>query len=82
MSGNADAILQQALNLPPEERELVAEVLRESLVQRDPKIEKAWIEECQRRSRAIDAGEMGTVPWDEVKRSLREKYPQAQLDEG
>ncbi|MEM1057891.1 MAG: addiction module protein [Verrucomicrobiota bacterium] len=77
MSGEAQAILEQALKLPAPERELLVELLHESTVHADPEIERAWIEECQRRSSAVDAGEMDTLAWEDVKKGLQAKYPQA-----
>jgi putative addiction module component (TIGR02574 family) len=37
---------------------------------RDEEIEKAWEEEIDRRVRAMDAGEMATIPWEDVRADL------------
>lgn len=69
---NTQAILEQALKLSPAERAHMAEQLIASLDEgSDIDVEQAWQEEVQRRLQQIDHGEVQTISWEEVQRSLR-----------
>jgi len=59
-------IIDEALTLKVEDRHRIIERLRESLVNQDPEVEQAWIEESIRRSEAYDRGELETVSYEEV----------------
>jgi len=39
----------------------------------DPNVERAWLEEAQRRSRELDAGTVDTIPADEVFAKARDQ---------
>ena len=39
----------------------------------DPNVERAWLEEAQRRSRELDAGAVDTIPADEVFAKARDQ---------
>ncbi len=39
----------------------------------DPNVERAWLEEAQRRSRELDAGTVETIPADEVFAKVRDQ---------
>jgi putative addiction module component (TIGR02574 family) len=74
MSRKADEIYRDALELSEEERE---ELMRLLTMQADSgwgssEIEKAWMEECDRRDRDYRAGKTKMIPGDEVIRELRE----------
>jgi putative addiction module component (TIGR02574 family) len=63
------------LKLSEEERE---ELVRLLTMQADsgwasPEIEQAWMEECDRRMKAIEDGTMELIPADEVYRHVRER---------
>lgn len=74
MSRNSQQLTDEAMALPPEERASLAEKLLESLDEEDQeRIDAAWVAEAQRRIQALDSGQMGTVPADEVFRRLRER---------
>lgn len=61
-----DDIIQQALRLEPAKRfEVVEEILR-SLDQPDPEIEKAWLEEAERRLAEYRAGKSRSIPAEDV----------------
>ncbi len=67
MSPNAERLLDQARQLPPEEREWLAEVLliddrKASAVE----VESAWDTEIKRRLDAIDSGAAKMIPGKEV----------------
>lgn len=59
-------IIEEALQLKPQDRYRIIERLSESLNQPDPVIEKAWIEESEGRMRAIKRGELKTMSYEEV----------------
>jgi putative addiction module component (TIGR02574 family) len=70
-----EALLQEVLKLPVDERaDVAAELLAslESLPTAEPgEIEREWGAEIERRARRVLAGESPGVPWEEVKRSVR-----------
>ena len=71
MSTVGEKILQDALNLPEEERAEVAARLIESLEDpMDPDLDEAWAAEIERRCVALDAGEAVTSDWEEVRRRI------------
>jgi len=68
---SSQAIREAALALPTEERaELIDALLASFSEQESAAIENAWIDECERRRKAIESGEMGTVDGEEVLRKL------------
>ena len=74
MVRKAEELYKEALALSEEERE---ELVRLLTLQTDsgwasPEIEQAWMEECDRRMKAIEDGTMELIPADEVYRQVRE----------
>ncbi len=70
-----DQILQQALTLPPEDREFVADLLEGSLPKgecRSQEIADAWSQEINRRIAAHDRGETTAVDFESAIRNIRE----------
>jgi len=61
-------LLEQALDLPEHDRAEIATRLLESL---DPRtqsdVDAAWSAEIERRCAAVDAGELATSDWNEVR---------------
>ena len=66
---NLDRILAEALKLTDEERLELADRLVKA-VPIDPDIEKAWLEEVERRFAEEDAGKTESIPWDEARRQI------------
>ena len=67
MSANAEKILEEALNLTPQDRAEVLERLLATFQEApDPKIDKLWAEEAEDRLDAYDRGELGSVSAEEV----------------
>ena len=68
-------ILEAALKLEPEERELLVEELSASLHGgfASADIEGAWMDELDRRNQEIDAGTADLVDWSDVKKRLAER---------
>ena len=64
-----------ALELPLEERTLMAEQLLDSArTKREREIEEAWMAEVERRMQSIEDGTAELIPADQVIRELRAKY--------
>lgn len=66
---NLDRILADAMKLTDEERLELADRLVKA-VPIDPDIEKAWLEEVERRFAEEDAGKTESIPWDEARRQI------------
>ena len=73
-----DALASEALNLPTTERAKLAQVLLHSLDQdaeEDPvEVEKAWLDEIERRMKDVRAGNVSGRPAEEVFAELRAKH--------
>ena len=54
-------IISKALHLKPAEKSIVIEALLKSLDVPDPKIEKIWAVEAEKRLKAYKAGKIKTV---------------------
>ena len=59
-------IIQEALNLKPQEKYLIIESLVLSLNEPDKDIEKIWIEESQKRLEEYKKGNLKTLSFEEV----------------
>lgn len=71
MERNAEAVLRKALTLPESDRAEIAGALLESIQPgEDMNAEAAWRQEVAARVAALDAGEVETVPWEEVRDRL------------
>ena len=71
MTSQAKALLDQALQLPEDERAEIAAVLVQSLdLVGEEGVEDAWDREIGRRLAEIDAGDVKLVPWGEAKRLI------------
>lgn len=74
---NAPAEFQHLFKLPLDERMQLAEALWDSIAddvedgQADLPIPDWQREELERRAARLDAGDMPTLSWDEVKKKLR-----------
>lgn len=70
----AQEILAAAQSLPSSERALLIDALWKSVSPGDWALpNEEWIAESQRRSEAIDAGEMTAAAWPEVRQRARRK---------
>jgi hypothetical protein len=72
MNKKAEDIYQKALSLSEEERERLALLLHNTLADgfASPPIERAWMDECDRREAAVERGEMELIPAEEVHRGV------------
>ena len=73
MTGEAERLLEAALNLPDAERAEFAAILTDSIGDgsSDAEIEAAWIAEAKRRLEEVRAGRSETVSAEEAGRKLR-----------
>jgi putative addiction module component (TIGR02574 family) len=68
-------IIDEAMQLEPQGRALVAEALLESLdIDADVEISEAWRKEIRQRCDAIDQGTIALIPGDQVLAEFRRKY--------
>jgi putative addiction module component (TIGR02574 family) len=76
MSAALDALSQDALGLPPDQRLALARLLLDSVeLEPEPEAEAAWAAEIARRIARFDAGESKPVSAGEVFARLREIAP-------
>jgi putative addiction module component (TIGR02574 family) len=59
-------ILEQALQLKPEERLTVVEGLLKSLDEPDKKLDDIWAEEADKRLKAYREGRLEGIPMEEI----------------
>lgn len=59
-------ILEKALKLRPEERCVVVEGLLRSLDVPDRELDRVWAEEAVRRLKAYRAGELKSIPMEDI----------------
>lgn len=75
MKVNAKKILEEAMQLEPSSRAMIAETLLESLdFEEDFGLSQAWRDEIQRRCQQIDRGEVELIDSATVMADLRKKY--------
>jgi putative addiction module component (TIGR02574 family) len=83
MGHDAELLLRSALALPQAERSEIAGRLLESLEPPpETSVEEAWRVEVAARVAALDAGEVETVPWEEVRNRLLEKLSERRGESG
>jgi len=59
-------IISKALNLKPAEKSILIEALLKSLDAPDPKIEKIWAVEAEKRLKAYKTGKIKTISFEEM----------------
>lgn len=75
MKVNAKKVLEEAMQLEPGSRAMIAETLLESLdFEEDFEVSQAWREEIQRRCEQIDRGEVELIDSDTVMAELRKNH--------
>ena len=62
------SIKQEALNLSAKEKVELIERLMHNLDKPDPKIEKIWVEESEKRVQAHKSGKINSIPYFEIKK--------------
>ena len=75
MTNAAEALLEQALTLPIEDRALLASGLLASLdseALNESEVERLWSAETERRAMQLESGEAELVTWEHVLRRVDE----------
>lgn len=67
MQPRTDALLAEALALPPEELDELFAGIVGHLTDWDPEAEAAWIDEADRRWKRLQRGETDTIPWQDMR---------------
>lgn len=70
MTSGARKILEDALSLPEDERESIANALITSLGKTPAEVEQAWADEVVRRLGQEARCEVTAISWDEAKRQI------------
>jgi len=74
MARTVSEIAREIRGLERDDQEQLLRALLEELDgPPDPNVERAWLEEAQRRSRELDAGTVETIPADEVFAKVRDQ---------
>lgn len=77
MTPQVSEVLEKALSLSEQERELLIDRLVESLANASAEggVEAAWDEEIKRRVDDIRSGRVKTIPGEQVLREIAEEFP-------
>jgi putative addiction module component (TIGR02574 family) len=71
MARSIKELFHEAAQLPEDDRAVLAALLIETLDPApEPHVEQAWSEEIALRVAQLDAAEVDTIPWDEVREEL------------
>ena len=73
MSELAERLIEQALDLPPDERALVAERLLSSLEPELSSIDRLWTQEAEDRLDAYERGEIEAITAETVFSSIKNR---------
>ncbi len=75
MNERVKRLTEEIRKLPPEEQaDLIDELIVLTYRKPDPEIDKAWLEEAERRIGALERGETQTIPYEEVMARLRKRF--------
>ena len=66
MSATVDTLVEQARELPEQDKLALLDALFSLVSPADNAVEEAWLEVCEQRSAAIDRGEMALLNADDV----------------
>jgi putative addiction module component (TIGR02574 family) len=80
MTTKTKKLLDEALQLPPAEREALAGRLFDSLEPDDPDAETAWQAEIERRIAELDQGIAKPIPWAEARQMIFESMDELETD--
>jgi putative addiction module component (TIGR02574 family) len=81
MRQEVENVLREALSLPEIDRAEIAGALLESLEpSADSDVEAAWRQEVAKRIAVADAGQVPTIPWEEVRERLLMRLSEHRAD--
>jgi putative addiction module component (TIGR02574 family) len=69
-----DRLYEEAMQLPGDQRELLAYRLLDCL-EKDPGYDEYWEQELRRRDAEVESGEVELLEWDEVRAMLHGPTP-------
>ena len=72
MSSKAKKLLDEALRLPPADREALASELFDSLENDDPDAAAIWDMEIEKRITELEKGKVKPISWAEARRQIFE----------
>lgn len=73
MNSTIEQLAQEAMNLPPESRAKLADLLVESLDSNElGRIEQLWLDEAKRRRDEVRSGKVKAIPGPDGLRRVRE----------
>jgi len=71
MTAIADQLLKAILQLPPDEREQIADQVYQSLDdETDIELDAEWSEEIRRRVEDARSGRVKGIPWEEARKQI------------
>jgi putative addiction module component (TIGR02574 family) len=73
MAISSEAIVEEALALPPAERVVVIDRLMSSLDEADSRLDVQWAEEAEARLDAFGRGEIQSVPLEDILARYRDR---------
>lgn len=75
MSGLAEKIYEEALNLPIDDRlSLIDKLLSSANLPTQEDIDQAWSKEAEKRCKEIEDGQAKLIPGDEVFAKVRQRF--------
>lgn len=76
MARTFERVRDDAMELSVEERGWLADAIWESLLtDEEREIQNEWIADAERRLKGVEDGTAKLIPYEDVKRELRAKYP-------
>ena len=75
MSGLAEKIYEEALNLPIDDRlSLIDKLMSSANLPTQKDIDQAWSKEVERRCKEVEEGQARLIPGDEVFAKIRQRF--------
>lgn len=76
MAASAEKIYQEALDLPIDARlMLIDKLLQSTNLPTQSEIDRAWAEEVELRSQAIETGSAKLIPGESVFEKIKQRFP-------
>lgn len=73
MKHNAEHILNEAMNLKPSERAVIAQKLINSISADEGEIETEWLKLAEHRFNEMKSGKVKPVSWNEIKERIKKR---------
>ena len=69
-----NALMDEIISLPMEERARMAEALLQSLNPQDDAITAAWVSVAKQRQKEVASGQVQTIPGEQVFERIRQRH--------